>query len=139
MRIERTHDTSQDLDQAVEALEAADRAKKDADARLKEAQAQVLRLLAAKQEKTWEIRDGGKYYRATAVYREDTKVDEAGLAKKIGIRRFRKICDLKVNRALLERALDTGEVTLAEASAFLSTKPVTPYIRFTEGTIEEKD
>lgn len=139
MRIERTHDAEDRLDQAVEELREAKRVEAEAADRVRLANEHVIELLHKTRKKSTSIQDGGKYYKATIVSPERVDIDEKGLAKEIGAPAFRKVSDLKVNRKKLEEALASGELSAEVVGKHLHTRDARPYIRFTEGVLDDAD
>lgn len=99
----------------------------------------MIDLLHKLRKKSASIKDGGKYYKATIVSPERVDIDEKGLAKEIGATAFRKVSDLKVNRKKLEEALASGELSAEVVGKHLHTKDARPYIRFTEGVLDDAD
>lgn len=139
MRIERTHDTEDRLDQALIALRDAKRAAAEAKSQIALAQAEVIRLLNNKQLKSWGVNDGGKSYKATVVAPERVAVDAVGLREKLGPAKFRTIADQVLNETKLEQAIEKGKILAEVVAPFLTTKDSKPYIRFTEGATDDAD
>lgn len=99
----------------------------------------MLELLRKIRKKRHAIEDGGKYYQATVVSPEKVDVDEAGLRKEIGAVAFRKISVQKLDRKLLEAALESGALDPQIVGKHLHTKESRPYIRYTEGVTDDAD
>lgn len=139
MRIERKHDKEGRLDQALEELRDAERDKAEAENRLKLARKTVLDLMHAGRKRQWSIDDGGKYYKATVVSPERVDIDDDGLLASLSVEEQEMISDRKVVRKRLEEALERGEIAQERVTPYLTVKPASPYIRYTEGVLEDAD
>lgn len=139
MRIERKHDTEGRLDQALEELREAEREKAEAENRLKLARKTVLDLMHANRKRTWSIDDGGKFYKATVVSPERVDIDEKGLLESLSVEEREAISETKVVRKKLEEAIERGIVPEKDVVPYLTIKPASPYIRYTEGVLEDAD
>ena len=120
----------------VEYLEAKS-AVEGAQRRLDEASAALLSKMAFDHEKTREFRrHDGRVWRLTYVQTHTPVIDEKGLRKALGARVFDKYTVKKLDKKLMERAMDVGEVDPVTVAKFVSEKPSKPYLR---ATLVEKE
>lgn len=106
---------------------------------VKELEEKIIDSLTRRNQKSASYRDGEGIIRVTLVRSETTEINEMGLKKALGAKKFNKLTDRKLNRQKLEKAMASGEVNaviVAQNSAFSSRNP---YIRLTESEQQRDD
>jgi len=96
-------------------------------------------MMHASRKRQWSIDDGGKYYKATVVSPERVDIDDEGLLDALSVEEQEMISERKVVRKQLEAALERGEIAQERVTPYLTVKPASPYIRYTEGVLEDAD
>ena len=104
-----------------------------------EAETALIELLEANQQKTASYREGDKVVRATYVRSETVQVDEPGLRKALGARRFDRYTVRKLDKHKLEEGMARGEVDPTTVSQYSEIKRSRPFVRFTEGAPKNGD
>lgn len=137
MRIIRTAQADTEL---VEAIRETRRAKVElekAEARFKEQQASLIKIIEATGEDHVVVADDGREVQARIRSNELLKFNEAGLKKALGARAFNKLTKpAQLDRKKLEEAIVAGEVDPVLVAQYSETKLTSPYIQFSEPTPE---
>lgn len=99
---------------------------------------QLMEIMKNSELKTVATRDGGKKYQVTVVAPSDRAVvDSEGLLKAVPVRTSNKFIKKVVVNDLLEKFMDESEENAELASKFITMKPATPYLKFTEGVDDD--
>jgi DNA integrity scanning protein DisA with diadenylate cyclase activity len=78
-------------------------------------------------------------YRVTMVTRETMKFDEVTLMAALGKRRFARIAKMKIDRALLEKAVASGEIDANLVANCTVVAESDPFLRISEFTGDPDD
>lgn len=95
--------------------------------------------MAAKHQKSFTWQHEGRTRKVTYVQAETTQIDEKGLRRALTAKVFDKFTVKKLDRKAMEAAMDSGEVDPMVVARFVSAKPNSPFIRYTEKDSEEGD
>lgn len=131
---ERRPEIEELLEEYREAKQAADAAKNH----LADVVKRMTGAMLAAKRKRYEIHRDGRYYRATYVAAERTVINEAGLRKELGARKFAKITKVSVDRRKLENLIAEGEIAPEVVGKHIEIKQDTPSIRYTTGEVKEE-
>lgn len=96
-----------------------------------------MEILTKRQRKSAKIVDGGKYYKATLVTPEDKVViDEKGVLNVLTDVELERVTVRSLSTSRLDEEM--ADIRFSEkVMPFMSTKPSTPYIRLTEGAVDD--
>lgn len=95
-------------------------------------------ILTRRQQKTAEVKDGGKKFMATMVAPEPRPIiDEVGLLKALTPEELKAVTVRKIDKKLLESLMDSQEGFIEKVGGFVQLKPTTPYLKFTEGVNDD--
>jgi hypothetical protein len=90
----------------------------------------LLADMEAKRKKQETVPVGNHRYRVTYVApTPGYQVNEDGLKKAIGSKRYKKVTVTRLSVPMLEEALEQGDISAEEVSPYVSEKPRTPYLR----------
>lgn len=88
--------------------------------------------MEAEQRKTFSEKINGFDVKVTYVQRTNTSLDEAGLKREIGLKRWTKISKTVVDRRKLEQLIDSGEIDPMVVGKHLTQTTTKPHLRVTE-------
>jgi hypothetical protein len=135
LRIARSRDVDH-LGLAADEVRALKDEKTALDARLSAAQERLVALMLADGRKSVHVGDGQHGYRATLVESKTLEVNEPGLRKALSAPVFDRLCDLRLNRRKLEKAVAEELIDARVVAIYTSEVPKTPYVRFSK-VVEE--
>lgn len=122
------------FEELVDEYRRADEEAKAARSRADEAQVRVAAFLRDASAKSMVATIDERDYKVTIVERETIKFDEKKMLHDLGVRKFSKIAQLKLDRVLLEQAVATGDISHEYLAKVSSVAKSNPYIRVTECT-----
>lgn len=137
MRIVPDH-TDPAPDHHVAAYLAAKREAEAAQDRLKDAQAALLKQMEADQRKSYKWDQDGRRINVTYTVRTTPTIDEVGLRKALTAKVYDKYTIRKLDRRLLEKALDSGEVDNVKVSRYVTMRASEPYLTYRESEINDE-
>lgn len=95
-------------------------------------------ILNRRQQKTAEVKDGGKKFRATMVTPEPRPtIDEKRLLASLSDKEIDAVTVRKLDRAAMEARMDTHPEFIDKVVPCTVLKPVAPHLRFTEGVNDD--
>lgn len=103
-----------------------------AQARLDEVQAQLIKQMEADQRKTFRWTSDGLMHAVSYVQKGATVIDEPGLRKALTAKVFDKFTNRVLNKRAMEKAMDAGEIDPVTVSRFVTIKPSRPYLELRE-------
>jgi hypothetical protein len=95
-------------------------------------QARLVKQMQADQRKTYKWSDGGVNRNLTYVQQYTTIVDEPGLRRALRAKVFDRYTKRVLDRKRMEAAMDAGEIDPMTVSRFVTQRPKTPYLSYTE-------
>ena len=104
---------------------------------LKDLRSQIIEFMTEHSSKTLSLTRDGITHRLTYVKNTRFVVNEQGLRKALTAKVYDKYTDKKLNRKLLEEAMEKGEIDPKAVLPYVEEKPGEPYLRYTEA--EAKD
>ncbi len=116
---------------------AARRAYEQAERHYKELGKQHTEEKAQKHQKSMTLTSEGKAINVTYVQKTSYDLDEKGLRRALTAKVFDSYTEKKLNRKALEEAMSRQDVDPTVVAKYVSEKPSTPYLRYTEKDIEE--
>ena len=84
------------------------------------------------------MENGDFKYHATYVQTRTPIVDEKGLRKALGAKRYDQFTVKKLDRKAMERAMDAGELDTSTVAKFVTEKLSTPYLKFSVSEKKEE-
>lgn len=88
--------------------------------------------MEAQQRKSFSEKINGFDVKITYVQRTNTTLDEAGLKKEIGLKRWTRISKSVIDRRKLEQLIESGEIDPMTVGKYLTQTSTKPHLRVTE-------
>lgn len=114
----------------VEEYLRARAARDEAQARLDELSARLIKQMEADQRKSFRWKNRGRSFSLTYVQKHTTMIDERGLRKALTAKVFDRYTKRMLDRKAMEEAMSTGQVDPVTVSRYVTLKPQRTYLEY---------